>query len=117
MISAHFSRKEFACKCGCGFDAVDVGLIQVLEDLREHFNRPITITSGCRCEDHNKSIGGSINSQHTKGKAADIKIEGIEPSEVYEYLDIEHPTSLGVGKYNWWTHVDSRDAKARWDKT
>lgn len=116
-VSKYFSRKEFACKCGCGFDVVDVGLIQILEDLREHFKSPIRITSGCRCDEHNKNIGGSIGSQHTKGKAADIKVDGVEPSKVYEYLDSECKDCCGVGKYNWWTHIDSRNSKARWDKT
>ena len=34
-VSKNFSRSEFACKCGCGFDAVDVDLLAGLQALRD----------------------------------------------------------------------------------
>jgi hypothetical protein len=37
-LSAHFSRSEFACKCGCGFDDVKPDLIEALEALRAILN-------------------------------------------------------------------------------
>lgn len=73
-ISPHFSRKEFAC--GCGFTAVDVELLDVLEDARTHFGAAITIDCACRCPKHNKDVGGVENSQHVQGIAADIKVAG-----------------------------------------
>ena len=45
---------------------------EVLEPLREHFNEPIFISSGYRCEELNKAVGGVRNSQHMRGEAADI---------------------------------------------
>ena len=47
---------------------------QVLEPLREHFDTPVIISSGYRCPQLNKAVGGVPNSQHQKGEAADIHI-------------------------------------------
>ena len=51
-VSDNFSRSEFACKCGCGFNSVDVALLDALEQVREKFG-PVSITSGNRCPKHN----------------------------------------------------------------
>lgn len=48
----------------------------VLEPLRSAMNEPIIISSGYRCEQLNRAVGGVSNSQHTKGQAADICIDG-----------------------------------------
>lgn len=113
-LSDNFSRKEFACQCGCGQDTVDAKLLEVLQRLRTHFAFNITVTSGNRCKVHNKSVGGSDNSQHLYGKAADIKVRGLSPEEVYRALDLWFPHSLGIGLYESWVHVDSRQEKGRW---
>jgi len=117
MISKHFSRDEFACKCGCGFDTVDVELITILEDVREHFNASITINSGCRCAKHNKAVGGEANSMHMIGRAADFVVQGPSPAKVYQYLTGKYPEQYGIGVYPTWVHADSRTTKARWLKT
>jgi hypothetical protein len=49
----------------------------VLDPIREHFGRPVTVNSGYRGKKLNKAIKGSKNSQHCKGQAADIEIIGI----------------------------------------
>ena len=112
-----FERKEFACKCGCGFSTVDAELLAVLRALRKHFNTSVTITSGCRCVSHNRKVGGEEGSQHTFGKAADIQVKGVHPRTVYRYLTCEYPDRYGIGLYSSWVHIDVRDNKARWDKT
>ena len=49
------------------------GLIDnVLDPLREAYSKPITVTSGYRCEELNKAVRGSKTSEHMKGMAADI---------------------------------------------
>ena len=48
----------------------------VLEPLRVAMNEPIKISSGFRCYDLNKAVGGVYNSQHLKGQAADLCIDG-----------------------------------------
>lgn len=47
---------------------------EVLEPLREHFNCPITIGSGYRCQKLNTAVGGTTYSQHMSGEACDIQI-------------------------------------------
>ena len=115
-LSEHFSRREFACKCGCGFDTVDVRLLELLEDIRTHFNAPVRINSGCRCKSHNKKVGGAKKSQHLYGRAADIKVDGIQPKHVYEYISTLETTKYGIGNYATFTHVDSRTGywRKRW---
>lgn len=75
-LSAHFSRKEFACRCGCGRDEVHPLLVTALEALRERLGRPVVITSGVRCPEWNRAVGGRPNSAHLTGEAADIKVTG-----------------------------------------
>ena len=48
----------------------------VLEPLRVAMKEPIKISSGFRCEKLNKAVGGVYNSQHLKGQAADLCIDG-----------------------------------------
>ena len=129
MKSKYFKRHEFACKCGCGFDAMDIELITVLEYIREYVTQElqdecyIIITSGCRCVDHNTRIGGAINSQHVKGKAADFKVFEkrtdiqVDSDYIYDCLNLLYPNKYGIGKYDGRTHLDVRINKARWDKT
>ncbi len=112
-ISSNFNRSEFACGCSCGFDTVDIELIEILEKVRVHFGRTVTVNSGCRCSSHNKSEGGSDNSQHKKGRAADISVSGKRPSQVVEFLEGAYP-ECGIGIYPTFVHIDSRGNKARW---
>lgn len=48
----------------------------VLEPLRVAMKEPIKIGSGFRCQKLNKAVGGVYNSQHMKGQAADLCIDG-----------------------------------------
>lgn len=90
----NFTREEFACGCGCGFDEIDPLLVSTLQRLRDEVQRPVVVNSGCRCKSHNAAVKGSKTSQHLKGKAADIKIEGLTSGQIIDiirrlYLDGE----------------------------
>jgi uncharacterized protein YcbK (DUF882 family) len=74
---------------------------------------PVTINSGCRCATHNEREGGSPKSQHLLGRAADIKVTGVTPREIYEFYDEAFPTG-GAHAYETFTHVDTRNHRARW---
>ena len=51
----------------------------VLEPLREHFGMPVVVSSGYRCKELNRVVGGVRNSQHLTGEAADIQpLQGAE---------------------------------------
>lgn len=110
-LSKNFNREEFACKCGCGFDDIDLDLIPILQAVRDHFKSPVNVHSGCRCPEYNERIGGAAKSYHMKGMACDFSVRGVPPSEVQEYL-AEHDG--GLGHYDSFTHVDVRDHPARW---
>lgn len=72
MGTKHFSDNELSCKCGCGFKITDTILLTRLENARCIADIPFTITSGARCQKHNKAVGGVDSSAHTKGLAVDI---------------------------------------------
>lgn len=72
-MTDNFSRSEFACKCGCGFDSIDPDLVDMLQCSRTATGLTYEIVSGCRCEAHNKKVGGKPNSAHLRGNAVDVK--------------------------------------------
>lgn len=111
----YFKREEFECKCGCGFDSVDVELLFVLIDLREHFDAPVHINSGNRCFHHNRDEGGADSSEHVNGVAADVRVDGAHADKVADYLESKYPDKYGIGRYRGRTHIDVRSYKARWD--
>ena len=113
-ISENFNREEFACQCGCGFDTVDIELVSLCELVRElNGGSPLSPSSGCRCSSHNAKEGGSQNSQHVRGRGADIPVDN--PKEVYKALCELYPGKYGFGLYHNRVHVDSRtNGPARW---
>ena len=122
-MTKNFSIGEFNCKCGCKMpDDVFynvVKLVNQLQTIRDVIKTPIQINSAYRCKAHNKAIGGSINSQHILGKAADIVVRGYDPSlEIYPLIEelIKEGQILqgGLGDYKTFTHIDIRKTKARW---
>lgn len=62
--SGHFKSSELECKCGCGLDKVDPAFLWKLNLARDYAQIPFNLTSGCRCEQHNKDEGGSDYSDH-----------------------------------------------------
>lgn len=123
-VSKYFDRDEFSCKCGCGFATVDIELLSVLDDLREHFRKPVSLNSACRCYRHNEKVqkandknyvAGSSKSKHMNGIAADVVVSGVSPDNVAKYLEGKYPNKYGIGKYKTFTHIDVRSLKARWD--
>lgn len=113
QVSKNFKRSEFACKCGCGFCAVDVELVEIAELARKLIG-PFTPNSVCRCVKHNRDIGGEPGSKHVFAMAMDIPTN--EPRMLYEFFDNEFPDSHGLGIYDWGVHIDAREPKSRWDR-
>ena len=52
--------------------------MEVLQPLRDYLGKPVVISSGYRCPELNKAVGGVKNSQHMKGEAADIHVDSTE---------------------------------------
>jgi len=125
MYSPHFSKQEMQ-RSGM---AIRLGIenqpgreeeenlrqlcLNVLEPLRMRFGR-IIITSGYRSNALNKAVGGSFNSQHIRGEAADIHIPNeatgrryylfIKHTLVFDQLLFEHRMRNGC----MWLHVSFR---------
>lgn len=118
-LSANFNSSEFDCHGSgcCSSTLVDDKLVTYLQQIREHFGKPVNISSGYRCAIHNKNIGGATNSRHSKGQAADIYISGVAPAEIAKYA--ESIGILGIGLYEtnsdgFFVHVDTRETKSFW---
>ena len=78
-LAPDFKVRELRCKDGTDTVIVDEALTVVLQCIREHFGKPVVITSGYRTAAHNAVVGGAKSSQHLLGRAADIRV----PSLVY----------------------------------
>ena len=120
-LSPSFTVREFRCRDGTDTVLVDEGLVVLLQCIREHFGKAVTITSGYRTAAHNTAVGGSKSSQHLLGRAADIQVTGVSPDAVAAYAESLMPTWGGVGRYpvkagraKGWVHVDTRANKSRW---
>jgi len=114
-LSANFRVKEFACTDGSDPIFIDTELVKILQKIRNHFGKSVTITSAYRTPTKNKAVGGTTYSQHLYGKAADIKINGIAPKTVAAYANKLLPKSGGIGTYKTFTHIDVRTTKSRWN--
>lgn len=112
-LSANFKVREFSCTDGSDPVFIDSDLVAILQKIRDHFGRAVTITSAYRTPTKNKAVGGEAYSQHLYGRAADIKVNGIAPSKVADYAETILPKG-GVGRYKTFAHVDVRGTRARW---
>ena len=126
MINEYFKYSEFNCKCGkCerpeGVPSKE--LVDILTKIRKHYNQPVIINSGYRCEAHNKAVGGSANSQHFKGSAVDFIVKNTPTESVWEYVLEkwgDSPLGLAIKRnknniYAGFVHIDTRGKKARWE--
>ncbi len=88
----------------------------ILQPLRDNYG-PVVVTSGYRCPELNKAIGGAVNSQHLEGKAADIHIPSLSNDNLariiaanfeFDQVILEFYT---LGKPNsGWVHVSYNTA-------
>ena len=125
QISKHFKKSEFACKCGCGIEfEVDAKLLKALDSAREICG-PLVISSGVRCNKHNKEVGGAPNSFHKLRDGvllgADVTIASKAKRNTLAvlrlYTVLDKGNARGLGLYNNWCHVDFRPlARQRWSK-
>lgn len=113
-LSDHFTVSEFRCKDGSDKILIDTDLVDILQKIRNHFGKPITINSAYRNATYNKKIGGASKSQHVVGTAADIVVQGVKPELVAQYAEYLMPNKGGIGLYSTFTHVDVRANRSRW---
>lgn len=124
QLSPAFRVREFRCRDGTDTILIDEGLVVLLQCIREHFGKPVYITSGYRTAAYNAAVGGSKSSQHLLGRAADLYVEGVPVAAVAAYAETLLPSRGGIGRYpkdakhptrkTGWVHIDTRAGKSRW---
>lgn len=122
-LTDNFSREEFDSHDGSAMPQIvldNIGKLATnLQTIRDFFNASITINSGYRSPEHNKSVGGAKHSQHLLGTASDIVVSGHTPKEVADAIEglirIGAISDGGLGRYGTFTHYDIRDTHARWN--
>jgi len=114
-LTENFSRWEFACPCGCGFNTVDYSLLLILQALRNIYGR-CKVLSGCRCVVYNAATpGASEDSQHIYARGADVSF--VRGGPVAWAQSAEQLGAVGIGVYTNRIHVDTRsNGPARWGR-
>jgi uncharacterized protein YcbK (DUF882 family) len=81
-------------------------LAELLEQVRKVLGKPITINSGYRSKQVNDSVGSKDSSQHRIGCAADIRVTGMNPSQVCEAIKAsEIQFDQLIREFDSWTHI------------
>lgn len=117
--STHVSWNELQCHDGTDYPYMyrdDVtrlpNLMEAFEALRSKLgDKPLTILSAYRTPQYNKKIGGATRSQHTEGRALDIRTpKGMTPRQLFDVIvGLSNSTPIrGVGLYRWGCHMDVR---------
>lgn len=83
--------------------------VNVLEPLRERLGMPIFIGSGFRSAELNRKVGGSPRSQHMRGEAADIVVQGMKVAEVVKLIrEMNLPVDQCIDEFGAWIHISHR---------
>lgn len=90
---------------------------KVFEPVRKALNRPVFISSFFRSEALNKKIGGAKGSQHSKGEAIDIDVDGLNDQIFYfikNNLEFDQLIwEFGTTKEPDWVHVSYKETGNR----
>lgn len=116
-VRSNFLLREFRCKDGSDEIILDSGLVEILQKVRSHFDKAVSITSAYRTPSHNRSVGGATSSYHVKGQAADFTVTGVPNRDVAKYL--QDIGAKGIGLYDYtggFVHVDTREKKYFWQQ-
>lgn len=109
QLTKNFFDYEFSCPC-CGRLKMDKSFLDQLQKARDTAQIPFVITSGYRCENHNRKVGGKSDSSHLVGRAADIETS----SSLTRFLVIFGLTIAGfkrIGISKNFVHVDNDPSK------
>ena len=107
-MMTYFKMTEFTCKCGCKACNMDKDFLDMIDEARYFAEVPFKITSGYRCKDHNKFVGGSSTSSHLKGYAADIKYTSeLQLVKIIHGLTLAGFSRIGINADKKFIHVDN----------
>ena len=95
----HFSKGEFACKCGCNLVEMDKAFVLRLDQLRDRLGTPLMVSSGYRCPEYNDKISSTgLDGPHTTGHAADLRVMGHDAYRVLTRASELGFTGIGVAQ-------------------
>jgi hypothetical protein len=116
-MTTFFSKQELQCKCGCGLANFHPGVLDELVKLRTQFDKPMNLSSACRCLLHNTSVSkmaprSSLHIGNYEGNpgqegsmAFDVLVNGIDKGELFA-LAWANGWSIGWNKS--FLHLDKR---------
>lgn len=116
QLSPHFNAREFRCQCGQSHETLIASeLVDKLETLYTALNcSKIIVTSGYRCPEHDKAVGGTSSGQHTKGTAADVCCYGQDGQPISSKTvcckaqDLDFGGIANITSSYQYTHLDVR---------
>ena len=103
----------------CGIDNIDnwpkdadimdniIFTMECLDQIREEYGLPLSVSSGYRCPELNRAVGGAKTSQHMKGQAADINLGSVEKNRAFfnwcqaNINDLPIDQLLDESNYSW----------------
>ena len=112
-LTKNFLYSEFTCKCGCGFNVIQLEFVRRLQMIRTLIRRPLTVVSGCRCIRHNRRVGGAKKSRHLRGIAVDVRAIGLTPKQIARIARSLGFGGIWIGKT--FVHLDFRSTPCEWN--
>ena len=85
-----------------------------LQPIRDKLGKPMIITSGYRCKELNKKVGGVSTSQHCKGQAVDFYVKDMTIQQIVDFIKksgVEFDQL--INEYNKWVHISFVKGKNR----
>lgn len=97
MSLTFFKLSEFTCKCGCGQNKMDPQTLNRFDTLRAQFGKPLIVTSGYRCPEHNAKVSSTGRTgPHTTGQAADFAVDRVDAHKLLQIALTMGFTGIGV---------------------
>lgn len=99
LFSPYFKRAEFACKCGCGTEQMQLDFMHKLYRIRLEFDRAMVISSGYRCSSWNQRVSttGPFG-PHVTGRACDVLVFGEQALQLVEVARRAGMTGFGLAQ-------------------
>lgn len=112
----NFKPEEFRCPCGkcTGYpDWMKEVELKHIQTIRDHYGKPMTITSGLRCPYENKRVGGVSGSGHLKGYAVDFYMEGVTDTIDHRTKALKYIKELPDHKFTYGKCIVDSDGSYR----
>lgn len=113
-VTKNFRPEEFRCNCGhCSGYPTFMRQVELkhLQKIRDHYGKPMTITSGLRCAHENSRVGGVANSSHLFGYAADFRINGVTDTAAQRTEALKYIKGLPNHQFSYGAYIVDTEGK------